>query len=42
MNIESIVLVVSVILLFAIGYVAVGVLIPDPRSIRRRRKRRRK
>ena len=42
MNIESVVLVISVLLLFAIGYVAVGVLIPDPRQLRKRRKRRRK
>ena len=42
MDIESVVLVISVILLFVIGYVAVGVLIPDPRKIRKRRNRRRK
>ena len=35
MDIESVVLVISVILLFVIGYVAVGVLIPDPRKINR-------
>ena len=39
MDIESVVLVISVILLFVIGYVAVGVLIPDPRKIRKRRNR---
>ena len=42
MDIESVVLVISVILLFVIGYVAVGVLITDPRKIRKRRNRRRK
>ena len=42
MDIESVVLVISVILLFVIGYVSVGVLIPDPRKIRKRRNRRRK
>ena len=40
MDIESVVLVISVILLFVIGYVAV--VIPDPRKIRKRRNRRRK
>lgn len=38
MDIESVVLVISVILLFVIGYVAVGVLIPDPRKIRKQQK----
>ena len=41
MDIESVVLVISVILLFVIGYIAVGVLIPDPRKLRKRRNRRR-
>lgn len=39
---ESIVLIISVAALFAIGYIAVDVLIPDPKKLRRRRKRRRK
>lgn len=39
---ESLVLVISVIALFVIGYIAVDVLIPDPRKLRRRRNRRRK
>ena len=38
---ESIVLVLSVVALFAIGYFAVDILIPDPRKLRQRRKRRR-
>ena len=38
---ESIILVISVVALFAIGYFAVDILIPDPRKLRRRRKRRR-
>ena len=41
MDIESVVLVISVILLFVIGYISVGVLIPDPRKLRKRRNRRR-
>ena len=42
MDIESVVLVISVLLLFVIGYIAVGVLVPDPRRLKRRGKRRRK
>ena len=41
MDIESVVLVISVILLFVICYIAVGVLNPDPRKLRKRRNRRR-
>ena len=38
---ESIVLVISVVALFAIGYFAIDIIIPDPRKLRQRRKRRR-
>ena len=38
---ESIILVISVVALFAIGYFAADILIPDPRKLRRRRKRHR-
>ena len=38
---ESIILVISVVALFAIGSFAVDILIPDPRKLRQRRKRRR-
>ena len=38
---ESIVLVISVVALFAIGYFAIDIRIPDPRKLRQRRKRRR-
>ena len=38
---ESIVLVISVVALFAIGYFAIDILIPDQRKLRQRRKRRR-
>ena len=39
---ESLVLVISVIALFAKGYIAVDVLIPDPRKLRRYNRKQRK
>lgn len=39
---ESLVLIISIILLFIIGYIAVGILIPDPKKLKKRRKRRRR
>lgn len=38
MDIESVVLVISVILLFVIGYIAVGVLIPRPEEAQKAQK----
>lgn len=39
---ESIILVISVVALFAIAYFAVDILIPDPRKLRRYNRKQRK